>query len=147
VRPSAPWPGGPARDGPYGDLRRPGTARDVVRDLLARRAAELGASRSYIAATTVPGSPAAAVDAAARRSLVTAGLSYRRLRLTLREVSVRSVSRTAADVLVVADTSGYDVVDEEGRVRSRVPPRAGAPSLLHLARTARGWRVAWVRAP
>jgi hypothetical protein len=146
ARSSRPVAGAPARDGPYGDLRRPGTARDVVRDLLVRRAAELAGPRSGIAETTVPGSPAAAVDAAARRSLVTARLSYRRLRLTLREVSVRSASNTAADVFVIADTSGYDVVDEAGRVRSRVPPRAGAPALLHLARTARGWRVASVTA-
>jgi hypothetical protein len=117
-----------------------------VRDLLARRAAELAAPRLGVPATTVPGSPAAAVDAAARRSLVTAGLSYRRLRLTLREVSVRSASHTTADVLVSADTSGYDVVDEAGRVRSRVPPRAGPPALLHLVRTAQGWRVASVTA-
>ena len=142
-----PRAGDPARDGPYGDLRRAGTAPEVVRELLVRRAAELGATGAEHPTTTVPGSPAAAVDAAEWRSLAAAGLSYRRLRLSAREVSVRSASRTRAVVQVTADTSGYDVVDQAGRVRSRVPPRPAERVLLHLVLTDQGWRVAAVTAP
>jgi hypothetical protein len=123
-------------------------ARDVVRQLVDRRAREVtGIPGAEGAATTLPGSPAAVADAAARHSLLTAGLSYRRLRLSAQDVSVVAASPDRAVVRVTTEASGYDVVDERGLVRSRVPPSRGSPTLLHLVRTGQGWRVATVTAP
>jgi hypothetical protein len=139
------------RDGPFGDLRRPGTVDRVVRELLARRAAELGAApgpRNVDSpTTTLPGSPADVADAAARRSLRTAGLSYRRLRLSARDLSVRAATGDRAQVALTLSTSGYDVVDSAGRVRWRVPPARASAQVLHLVRAPRGWRVESVTAP
>jgi serine/threonine protein kinase len=140
--------GGQPRDGPHGDLAAAGTARAVVQELTARRAAALGSPRSQgLGSTTLPGSAAAVADTAARRSLLATGLSYRRLVLSVRDVSVVVAGADEAVVRATTDASGYDVVDASGRLRYRVPPRRGSPALLHLVRTARGWRVRAVTAP
>jgi len=139
---------GGARDGPYGDLSAAGTAQAVVQELSARRAAWLGSVRVGAApSATVAGSTAAAADAAAQRTLRAAGLSYRHLALSVREVSVLEASPGSAVVRATTDVSGYEVVDAAGRVRYRVQPRRGTPAVLHLVRTARGWRVRAVTAP
>jgi hypothetical protein len=59
---------------------------------------------------------------------------------------VVSASRDRAVLRVVTDASGYDVVDRNGRLRARVPPRRSAPALLSLVRTPHGWRVRAVTA-
>jgi hypothetical protein len=94
--------------------------------------------------SVAPGSPAERADRSDLAELVELGLAYRGVRLDVAAARVVSAASDRVVVDVQVTTSGYDVVDARGTVRSVVPtsgPRAARLQLVPAAFGA-GWVLA-----
>jgi len=135
----------PARSDPRADPRAPRTRADELLVVLAdaRAAAWREATPALLHAAEAPGSALAARDAADVAEVERGGLRYTGLRYTVGDVSVVSATGQRAVLRARVDAGPYSITAATGSTPR--PAVGGAPVLVDLVRTDRGWRLADLR--
>jgi hypothetical protein len=118
--------------------------RRVLQDIVTTRTAAVTARVvAQLEGCEVPRSPAWAADQAIIESVLASGESYGSLVLTVRSVTVVSVTGDSAVLDAVVDRSAYVVTSASGTTAAR-PAAPGRPLRYELVGTGSGWRLASV---
>jgi hypothetical protein len=127
----------------------PGSAREwaaLLDELDAARATALAqADDELLTAVYAPSSPGLAADRRLVRELGERGLHARGVRHTVSAVHVVRSSVDRATLRVVDALAAYELLDGEGEVVERAAGRGQREHVVHLERTAGGWRLSEVR--
>ena len=128
---------------------RSGSAREwaaVLDGLDAARATALAqADDELLTAVYAPSSPGLAADRRLVRELRERGLHARGVRHTVSAVHVVRSSVDRATLRVVDALADHELLDGEGEVVERAAGRGRRVHVVHLERTAGGWRLSEVR--